>query len=207
LGLEWNIVLLYSHINPLHLRNMQAKNICFFVISGRPALTGLPHFFKLNHKAMNTYLKTFLAGVTATLIMTGFMLLAPVIGLPKMNVGELLGSFVSSEAVGWVLHFVIGIAFAFIYVSFFNRWLPVEHKVLRGLIFGIIVFVVSEIILTVMNLRVDLPWDKKEGMAKMLFGNALAGMIYGMVLGAFFKRAGSDGLEPSKQGHTLNEVG
>ncbi len=133
-------------------------------------------------------LKVLLAGIAATAVMTVFMIVAQFIGLPKMNVGELLGElFAGNIIIGWSLHFVIGIIFAFIYVQFFNHTLPVIHDVFRGMVYGIIVFIGSQIIFTTVSLLGLLTWDQKESMALMVFGNCLACMIYGSVLGAFFK--------------------
>lgn len=85
------------------------------------------------------------------------------------------------------MHFAIGIAFAFIYVMFFNHTLPVIKDVYRGAVYGIIVFLFSQMILTLISLAGFLSWDQKENMALMVFGNCIACMIYGAVLGAFFK--------------------
>jgi hypothetical protein len=147
---------------------------------------------------MNKYLKILVAALSATAVMTGFMLLAPFVGLPKMNVGVIIGSVFNSEIIGWVIHILIGILFVIPYVFFFNRWLPVDNQFLRGTIYGIIVFFFSEIILTIANFTGHLSSVDKENMALMVFGNALAGMIYGTVLGAFFVRDGKDGLELAK---------
>jgi hypothetical protein len=147
---------------------------------------------------MNQYGKILSAGLIATAVMTAFMLLAPFVGLPKMNVGVILGSVFNSEAVGWGIHILIGILLTIPYVYFFNRWIPVENKFLRGTIYGILVFVFSEIVLTAANFTGHLSFFDRENMALMVFGNAIAGMIYGTVLGAFFEREGKDGLERSK---------
>jgi len=145
------------------------------------------------------FMKGLLAAVIATGVMTGFMLLAPFVGLPKMNVGVLLGTmFGRSEVVGWVLHVVIGVVMMIPYVLFFNRWLPVENKIARGTIYGIVVFVFSEIMFSAINIAGHLNNIDRENMALMVFGNALACMIYGSVLGAFFEREGKDGLEDAK---------
>lgn len=133
-------------------------------------------------------LRVAFAGLTATAAMTLFMVLAPFIGLPKMNVGELLGSFLGDNAaLGWTLHFVIGVCYAFIYVMFFNHTLPVINDSARGALFGIIVFLFSQMLLTVISLAGALDWDQKESMAMMVFGNSLACFVYGGVLGAFFR--------------------
>lgn len=133
-------------------------------------------------------LKVLLAGLAATAVMTGFMLLAPFIGLPKMNLGEFMGALLGgSMAAGWMAHVIIGIFFAFIYVMFFNHTLPVIKDVYRGMLFGIIVFVFSEMILTVVSLTNVVSWYQKESMALLAFGNCIAHLIYGAVLGSFFK--------------------
>ena len=145
------------------------------------------------------YPKMLLAALAATAAMTAFMLLAPLVGLPKMDVGALLGSlFGNNKVVGWVIHVVIGILMLLPYVFFFNQWLPVENRVARGAIYGILVFVFSEIVFTIINLTGHLPDFAKQDMARMVFGNALAGMIYGCVLGAFFERQGVDAMERAK---------
>jgi len=146
------------------------------------------------------YSRILLAAIIATGAMTIFMLIAPFIGLPNMNVGAVLGAiFKGNMAAGWVLHFIAGIIFAFPYVFLFNRWLPVEHKIARGAIYGILLFVVSEIVFAGVNVFWHLDWVNKEDMAKMVFGDALACMIYGAVLGIFVDRIGSDAMEDTKR--------
>ena len=133
-------------------------------------------------------LYVFSASVTATAVMTLLMLIAPFLGLPPMNAGALLGSIVGgNETIGWIQHFVIGIIFAFVYATFFNDWLPVENNILRGTMYGIIVFVFSEINFTLINLFGFLTWHQKESMALMVAGNCLVRMAYGTILGLFFK--------------------
>jgi hypothetical protein len=132
------------------------------------------------------YPKILLAGITATLVMTGFMLLAPVIGLPRMNAGEILGSmYGGNNVLGWIEHFVAGIIFAFIYAGFVNRLLPVENHVFRGAIYGVLLCILTDFIFLVINLMGGMSWDQKESMALMVFGETLACLIYGSILGAF----------------------
>ena len=145
------------------------------------------------------YLKILLAAIVATAVMTGFVLAAPLIGLPQTKIAVLLGAMFHGNLIaGWVMHFVIGILFVIPYALLFNKWLPVENKVARGAIYGIVVFVFSEIIFALINILGYLTWDNKESMALMIFVNILSCLIYGMVLGAFFDRAGKDGMEKAK---------
>ena len=135
------------------------------------------------------YLRILLAGLVATAVMTGFMALAPFIGLPNMNAGEILGSmFGGNKIVGWTEHFVAGVIFAFVYAKFASRFLPIENNVARGAIYGLFLFVLSEIVFAGINFLGYLNWHQKESMALMIFGELLACIIYGGVLGAFIKR-------------------
>lgn len=141
-----------------------------------------------DHEVLSV-LKVFYAAVVATGIMTLFMLGAPAIGLPAMNVGDLLGSiFRDNIIIGWFIHSIIGIIFTFVYVGFFNDYLPVINNIQRGTMYGIIVFIFSEINFMLINLAGFLNWNQKENMALMIFGNCIACIIYGAVLGTFFKR-------------------
>jgi hypothetical protein len=146
------------------------------------------------------FVKTIYTGLIATAAMTAFMFIAPYIGLPRMDMGELLGSvFGGKEGLGWIAHAVIGIILVIPYVLLLNRWLPVDNKVARGIIYGLLVFVFSEIVLTAINVGGYLQWPEKERMGAMVFGNAIACMIYGAVLGFFYERTGPDAMEEDKR--------
>jgi hypothetical protein len=145
------------------------------------------------------YLKVLLAGIVATGVMTAFMALAPFLGLPNMNAGELLGSmFGGNKVIGWVEHFSAGIVFAFIYARFINRLLPIENSIARGAIYGIALFVLSEIVFTGVSFLGYLSWHQKESMALMIFGEALVCLLYGAILGVFIKKR-TDVLAPNSK--------
>jgi hypothetical protein len=132
--------------------------------------------------------KVIIAGLSATAVMTLFMLLAPFLQLPEMNWGKMLGAlFGHITALGWVLHFLIGIFFAFLYVVLFNHWLPVINDTARGMVYGIIVFVATEIVFQSISLLGLYTWEMKENMWLSVFGNMLACLTYGTVLGGVIK--------------------
>lgn len=143
--------------------------------------------------------KILAASFTATLVMTGFMLLAQFVVLPTIDHTVLLGSLLGGNRIaGWIVHFAIGTIMSLPYVFFFNRWIPAENKYLRGTLYGILVFVFSEIVFNILNLKGYLNYYDQRNMALMVFGNAVIYMIYGTVLGAFFEREGKDGFEMAK---------
>ncbi len=144
------------------------------------------------------YDRIIVAALTATAVMTAFIIVAPYVGLPKMNVGAILGSVFNSVAVGWVIHILIGLILTLPYVFFFNHWIPVENKFARGAIYGILVFVFSEIVFSGANIIGHLSQVNKEDLGLMVFDNIIACMIYGCVLGGFFERKEKDGMELAK---------
>lgn len=145
--------------------------------------------------------KILVAAVVATAVMTVFMLIAQYLVLPTIDPGTLLGTmFGGNRFAGWIIHFIIGIMMALPYAFFFNKWIPAENKFLRGTLYGILVFVFSEIVFTLINLLGYANTADLKNMALMVTGNAVVYMIYGTVLGAFFERQGKDGFEMAKQG-------
>ena len=53
------------------------------------------------------------------------MLMAPMMGMPEMNIGAMLGEFTGlGEAVGWGMHVMIGVVLAVIYAAVAARHLP-----------------------------------------------------------------------------------
>jgi hypothetical protein len=132
--------------------------------------------------------KVIIAGLSATAVMTVFMLIAPFLHLPEMNWGKMLGALLGGiTALGWILHFLIGIFFAFLYAFIFNHWLPVINDTARGMVYGIIVFVFSEIVFQSISLSGFYTWEMKETMWLSVFGNMLACFVYGTVLGGVMK--------------------
>ncbi len=130
--------------------------------------------------------KTLIAGVVATAAMTVFILVAPLVGLPHMQVGSLLGG--EHKIVGWIVHFDIGIIFAFLYARLANNSLPVENNIARGAIYGIIVFVFAQIVIYTFAITGMLVWDSKENWGLAVFTSSLGHLIYGSVLGTFYKK-------------------
>ena len=133
------------------------------------------------------------------------MLLAQFVVLPTIDTGTLLGTlFGGNRYAGWIVHFFIGILMALPYVFFFNKWIPAENKYLRGTLYGILVFVFSEIVFFAINLLGYFNSFDLKNMAMMVVGNAVIYMIYGTILGAFFERAGADGIEEAKHNPTTS---
>lgn len=123
------------------------------------------------------------AGAVGTAAITMLMLGAPLMGMPKMPIGEMLGSFlhVGSPA-GWAMHVVIGLVLALIYAGLFATRLP-GGPARRGAIYGLGVFLVAQIVVTPMMgggvfSGGNMPMIVGSLMGHVVYG-ALVGLIYG----------------------------
>ncbi len=142
---------------------------------------------------MNTK-RAMVAGLIATCFATVLWLVLPWIGLPKWAVGEILSSFLGvltaytsvAPAIGWLLHFVVGVGLALVYAMLFVSRLP-GSPIVRGALYGVLIFLVAQV--TVMPLvgagmfaRGDLP---------VLIGALFGHLVYGGLLGAIYGGLGS----------------
>ena len=128
-------------------------------------------------------LKTITGGIVATLVMSIVMFVAPFMGLPKMSPPEMLSSMLSIPiAIGWVMHFMIGIVFAIVYSQFFKSWLhKIKGKVLQGLTYGMAVFVFAQLMTLIIGAMMPMP--KMEGSIILLMAGSLIGhLIYGLMV-------------------------
>ncbi len=124
-----------------------------------------------------------LAGAAGTAAITMLMLGAPLMGMPKMPIGEMLGRFLHiGSAAGWAMHVVIGLLLALIYAGWFATRLP-SGPALRGAIYGSGVFLVAQIVVTPMMgggvfSGGNMPMIVGSLMGHLVYG-ALVGLIYG----------------------------
>lgn len=130
-----------------------------------------------------------ISGTIVTAIMTLEMFLAPIIGLPKMDIIEMLSKTVDgSIATGWVIHFTIGIFFAFIYILILNKKLPIENKIFRGMVFGFIIFLFAQVVLAIMEAVGTIPVTPGNRMFPLMFGSILGHFTYGASLGIIISK-------------------
>lgn len=124
--------------------------------------------------------KTILAGVIGTAIMTVVMMLAPMMGMPKMSPPKMLSGMLGMPVfVGWLMHFMIGIVFAFAY----TYGCIFKHKIsnvwLKGVVFGIVIFVFAQIMMAIIGMMMPMP--KMEGsMMLMMIGSIIGHIVFGM---------------------------
>jgi hypothetical protein len=139
-------------------------------------------------------LNAIVAGIVATVVFSAVLLMAPKMGMPKMDIVSLLGSMFSArsnQALGWMMHLMMGIVFALLYAFLWSAGIS-GATWLGGLIFGAVQWLVVGM---VMGMIPMLHVGIKSGVIKapglwmtntgglMAFMGGLAGhMIFGTVL-------------------------
>jgi uncharacterized membrane protein YagU involved in acid resistance len=108
------------------------------------------------------------------------------VGLPKIAIGQVLSTSLGlasahlaiGPALGWVIHFVIGILLALIYAGVFDRRLP-GTPLTRGMLYGTLVFVVAQLVF--MPLVGGGVFSR--GDVQLLTGSLLGHLVYGGLIG------------------------
>lgn len=130
----------------------------------------------------NKIQKSILAGIIGTAIMTVVMMVAPMMGMPKMSPPEMLSGMLGMPIfVGWIMHFMIGIIFAFTYTYLcIFKW-KISNVYLKGAVFGIIAFVFAQIMMAIMGSMMPMP-AMEGSMILIMMGSLMGHIIFGMVV-------------------------
>lgn len=133
--------------------------------------------------------KSILAGLAGTTAMTGVMQMAPMMGMPPMNIGEMLGSMMGGmTALGWVAHFMIGTAFGVGYAAVLAGRLPGPAAV-RGMLFALAPWMMAQVVVMPM-----MGAGFFSGSALAAMGSLLGHLVFGAVLGTVY---GPGGTQPA----------
>ena len=145
----------------------------------------------LEIKMQNKFQQSVVSGIVATIVMTLIMILGGLIGMPKMSPPEMMSAMMEVPvAMGWVMHFIIGIIFAAGYVFIFSNLLKkISSKYLRGAIYGIIAFILAQIGFPLMEGIFgagNMP-APEGSMALMMIGGIMGHVIFGIVIALMVK--------------------
>ena len=129
------------------------------------------------------------AGIAGTAVMTMVMFAAPFMGMPKMNPAAMLAEMMGLPmALGWIMHFMIGIVFAATYVYILrNRLQKMQSRFLEGAVFGFAVFVFAQILMIMMNALLPAIPSPEGSMILVLMGSIIGHMVYGIVVAFMVK--------------------
>lgn len=125
---------------------------------------------------------TILAGIIGTAIMTVIMMVAPMMGMPKMSPPEMLSGMLGMPVfVGWIMHFMIGIMFAFAYTYLFAPKVKISNLFLKGAVFGFVVFIFAQIMMALMGMIMPMP-AMEGSMILTMIGSLMGHIIFGMAV-------------------------
>ncbi|MHB1922096.1 MAG: DUF6789 family protein [Chitinophagaceae bacterium] len=123
-----------------------------------------------------------LGGLVATAIMTMILFMAPLMGMPDMKIGNMLAGFMQIPVwMGWVMHFMIGIIWAMVYLFFVRDKLSGSYAV-RGILFSIFPWLVMQIMMMPM-MGMGVFSAHSPDQVKMVMGTLLGHVVYGWILG------------------------
>ncbi len=124
-----------------------------------------------------------MAGLVGTLAMTIVMLMAPLMGMPPMPIGNMLAGFMHiAVALGWVMHFMIGTVLGLIYVYLLESKIP-GSPVVRGMIYSLIPWFMAQVIVNPM-MGAGVFAINTPSPFMMVMGSLIGHLVFGAVLGA-----------------------
>ncbi len=138
-------------------------------------------------------LSAVIAGLVGTVVFTMIMVMAPKMGMPKMDIVGLLGSMFGGEnrALGMIIHLLMGAIFAIIYVYLWGVGIG-TLSLLGGVIFGAIHWLVVGLMMAGMPMMhagiksgaVEAPgiYMTKSGGAMGFMGGLIGHIIFGAVV-------------------------
>ncbi len=130
----------------------------------------------------NDFLRSIIAGIVGTIAMTALTMLGIQFGMPKMEPPIMLANAMGIPvAIGWVMHFGIGITLAVMYTLFFKKFLgKISSNLLKGIIFGVIAIILAQIGLGVLG--AIFPMEEPVGSEAMKMLSILSGhILFGIV--------------------------
>ena len=126
--------------------------------------------------------RAILAGIIGTVIMSIVMFLVPLIGLPERSPANMLAGMTGTPVVvGWIMHFMIGIFFAAVYVYLFAPNVKIGNIYLKGAIYGFLVFIFAQVMMMIMASMMPMP-PSNDSMALVIAGSILSHVIFGIVV-------------------------
>ncbi len=155
-------------------------------------MSGFQQLYVCNRKDMQNKIQTsVVSGIVATIVMTLIMIIGGAMGMPKMSPPDMMSAMMGVPvAMGWVMHFLIGIIFAAMYVFIFSKLLKrISSKYLRGAIYGIIAFILAQVGFPVLDAVFGNTMPEPQGsMVLMMIGSVMGHVIFGIVIAMMVKR-------------------
>lgn len=134
-----------------------------------------------------------LAGILGTIAMTMLTYIAPMMGMPEMDIPQMLSGFMGVPVVaGWLAHFMVGAGFAVLYGYIFVSRIPGSPPV-KGAVYGLIPWFLAQVMVNPM-MGAGIFALNTPAPILMVVGSLMGHLVYGGVLGAVY---GGSGLRKS----------
>lgn len=133
------------------------------------------------------------AGLVASLVFSMVLVMAPKMGMPKMDIVSLLGSMFGkpNQALGWMMHLMMGVVFALIYAFLWSAGIGAATWT-GGLVFGAAQWLVVGVVMGMIPMMhagiksgaVQAPglWMTNHGGLMAFMGGLVGHMIFGIVI-------------------------
>ena len=127
------------------------------------------------------------AGLVATAAMTVVMLMAPLAGLPAINMPRIVGWSIGAPlSTGLVLNFLLGVALALLFGAFYSRQIAVSVWV-HGVVFGVALWLLLQIVVGPL-----IGWGLFASRTPLPLGTLLTSLlghlVFGWTLGFVYER-------------------
>lgn len=131
------------------------------------------------------FVAAIVAGLVGTVFMTLLMMMAPKVGMPKMDVIGMLGTmFTANEGtakiIGAIIHFMMGAVFAIIYALLWSYGIG-GATWLWGIVFGVVHGLLAGMMMPMVAKMHPRP-PELEGGPKALMGMAMGHALFGLVV-------------------------
>lgn len=142
------------------------------------------------------------AGLVGTVVISMLMAMAPRMGMPKMAIWEMLGSMFNKDgnnALGWVVHFMMGVIFAILYAALWAAGIG-SATLVSGVSFGVVHFFVAGLMMggmPMMHAGIKAGTVQAPGVLMLnagvmglmggLIGHAVYGLVVALVYGVFIR--------------------
>jgi len=135
----------------------------------------------------NKIRKAIVGGILGTTAMTMVLFGAPLVGIPKLNPPQMLSSMFSFPILdGWLMHFMIGIIFAMMYVFVIRRILKKIHSTMwKGTIFGVFAFIFGQIMISILGALFTEAPPMEGSVIEMMMESVLGHLTFGIVVALY----------------------
>jgi uncharacterized membrane protein YagU involved in acid resistance len=128
-----------------------------------------------------------IGGIIAAAVMTVLMVVAAMMGMPDMKIGNMIAGFIGIPVwAGWTMHLMIGIVWAMAYV-FLVRDRFTQSPALKGMLFAILPWMLMQLMVTPM-MGMGIFSANSPDAFEMVIGTLMGHLVYGLVLGISTKQ-------------------